>query len=477
MQILLPVIYFILFIFLILKMKFFEGLSLSKPQLTGLFLLKIIAGLTSYYIYNYYYAHSDSYSYFIGSKNLFDQFLGNSSSSILGWNASFDDTFYNNSRIIIYINFLIQFLSFNNVFVHILFFCFISLVGLTALYKAFYKHFPAKKVILVLGVYLVPSVLFWTSGIYKEGIAFFCIGFVIYLTDFGLEKSFSIKKIICLVLIIALLFFVKVYIAVAVLPLLMINWLVSKTNDKNFLLKYAFLFISFVAVFHLLSKTNNRLNVYQLIADKQAKAISEAQGGIFLANESNFIRLDCNDSIALLSRPDSSFYVKSGSHFLSWKLDNMKDTTFVVNSSDPASYTFLYKIQPANSVLKMQKMNPTFLGVLQKAPFAIVNVFIQPTLFSIKNILQLFSWIENMWLILSLVIAILFFDKKTLVNKEVLLFCLLFALIQFAMIGLTTSSIGAMVRYKVTALPFLFILAMLCIDGEKLLKKLKRTKN
>lgn len=82
-----------------------------------------------------------------------------------------------------------------------------------------------------------------------------------------------------------------------------------------------------------------------------------------------------------------------------------------------------------------------------------------------------------MWLILIIAIAILFFDKKILVKKEILLFCLLFALIQFAMIGLTTSAVGAMVRYKVTALPFLFIVAMLCIDGEKLLKKLKRTKN
>lgn len=458
-------------------MKFFECPDLPKIQLIGLFILKIIAGIVGYYVYTYYYAHSDSYAYFQGSKNLFDQFLGHSTASIPGWNASFDDAFYNNSRVIIYINFFIQFLSFNNIFVHILFFCFISLVGLTALYKAFYKHFHSKKFILVIGIYLVPSVLFWTSGIYKETIALFCVGLIIYLTDFGLQKSFSLKTITFLVLLMLLLFLVKIYVAAALLPLLTINWLISKTNDTKYLLKYFFFFVSFVIVFHLLSKTHNRLNVYQLIADKQAKAISEAQGGIFLMNDSNFIRLDYNDSTALLLRPDSSYYIKSGSRFLSWKLDNMKDTTFVVNSSDPNTYKLLYKVQPANSVLKRQKMNPTFLGAVQKMPSAIISVFIQPTLFCIKNALQLFSWIENMWLILLVVIAILFFDKKVLIKKEVLLFCLLFTLIQFAMIGLTTSAVGAMVRYKVTALPFLFIISMLCIDGEKLLKKLKRTKN
>ena len=58
-----------------------------------------------------------------------------------------------------------------------------------------------------------------------------------------------------------------------------------------------------------------------------------------------------------------------------------------------------------------------------------------------------------------------------------ILFALFFALIQFAVIGLTTPVIGAMVRYKVVALPFLYTIFMLCIDKDALLKKLKRSKS
>ncbi len=425
----------------------------------------------------YHYAPTDSYLYFEGSKNVFDRFLGNSSEEVLGWNASFDDVFYNNSRIIIYINFFIQFISLNNVFVHILFFCFFSFIGLTALYKTFYKYFPDKKNILILGLYLVPSVLFWTSGIYKETIALCCIGFIIYISDFGLIKSLSIKTMLPLILLLVLLFFIKIYVFLALVPLLMINWLISKMNGRKYLLYFLLIFISFLVIVHLISKTNNRFNVYQLIADKQAKAISEAKGGIFLVNESNFVCVDYNDSISLVSKPDSCYFIKPGSRFMSWELDNMKDTTFVNNSKDSSVYKILYRIKPANSEISIKKIEPNFIGIYSSIPFAVANVFFQPTLFSIKNVLQLFSWIENMWLLLLIVIVILFFDKKIILQKEVILLCVLFALIQFALIGLTTPVVGAMVRYKVTALPFLFTICMLCIDGDKLLKKLKRTKD
>lgn len=478
MQFLLPLTYAILFIFLILKIKFFSIGDLSKLQLVGLFVLKAIAGVIGYYIYLYFYPQSDSYIYIEGGKNIFDQFTGSTNSnSVLGWSSSFDDVFYNNSRIIIYINFFIHFISFNNPFVHILFFCFFSFVGLTALYNAFYKYFPTKKNILVLGIYLVPSVLFWTSGVYKEAIAMLCVGLIVYVTDFGLSKSYSIKESILVTSLFLLLFFLKIYILVCLLPLLLINFCISRLGSKNYILKYIICFILLIGVFHLVSKISDKTNLYQLMADKQVKAMNEANGGIFLVNEHNFVRLNYNDLGILIAESDSTYKIANGNTYMSWKLDNMKDTTFVANSMDTATYKIMYKIVPASSTIELQKMEPTFMGTLKRIPFAIANVFFQPTLFSIKNILQLFSWIENMWLLLLIVFAVLFFDKTIFDKKEILLFCMLFALFQFALIGLTSPVVGAMVRYKIIALPFLFTMCMLCIDGEKLMKKLKRSKN
>ena len=127
-------------------------------------------------------------------------------------------------------------------------------------------------------------------------------------------------------------------------------------------------------------------------------------------------------------------------------------------------------------MIEIEKVDASFWGIVKKVPKSIYTVFTQPTLFNIKNVLQLLSWLENMWLLLILVLAILFFDKKNLQQKQVIVFALFFALIQFAVIGLTIPVIGSIVRYKVVALPFLSTIFLLCIDKDTLLKKIKRSK-
>ncbi len=333
---------------------------------------------------------------------------------------------------------------------------------------------------LVIGLYLVPSVLFWTSGIYKEVIAILCVGFIIYLTDFGLAKSYSLKRIIALIGFVCLLFFLKIYILACLTPLLLINFIVSKTGERNYWIKYGICFVVFVFAFHLCSKISPQTNFYQLLADKQAKAISESEGGIFLEDAESFIRVSYKDSATLISAGPDLFFIKEGTPYLSWKLNNMKDTTYVIQNSgslEPPVYKLVYRIKPANSAIRMSKMEPGFLGIVKRIPFAIATVFFQPTLFSIQNALALFSWLENMWLLLLITLMILFFNRTMIVKKEVFTFCLLFALFQFAMIGLTSPVVGAVVRYKVTALPFLFTICLLYADWDKILKKVSKNKD
>jgi hypothetical protein len=476
MTLLLPFIYFILFIFLIWKMKFFAFEGLSKMQMSGLFILKVAAGAAVWFVYTHYYPSSDFHVYFNSSKIAFNNLFGSSSQLIPGWNPNFDDELFNSSRVLIFINFLIHFFSFNNLFVHIVFFCFLSFVGFTALFKAFWLHFPDRKIVLLAGIYLVPSVLFWTAGIYKETVAIFCMGLMIYMTDFGLRRSYSLSGIIAIILVFILLFFTKMYVAAAIFPVIIVNCIISRTNNKNVLLKYMMMVALLLLIIHLFSKINDRTNMYKLLADKQAKAISEAQGGIFLVNEYNFIRVDVADRDALFRQSDSTYIIKEGINYLSWELDNMQDTTRVSSTPDTSAYSFMYEQQPANSFVEMKRMNGSAWSVYKSVPQAVLNVLIQPTLFAIKNVMQLFSWLENIWLLLIIVMTIFFFDKKYLIKKEVLLFCLAFGCIQIAVIGLVTPSIGGLVRYKVTALPFIVTVALLCINYEKLYRKLKKAK-
>ena len=57
--------------------------------------------------------------------------------------------------------------------------------------------FPGKKLPVLFATFLVPSFLYWTSGLHKEGLLFTGISLIMYCMYFGLkEKKFGIGRII-----------------------------------------------------------------------------------------------------------------------------------------------------------------------------------------------------------------------------------------------------------------------------------------
>ncbi|MGZ3998646.1 MAG: hypothetical protein ACXVKM_13315, partial [Flavisolibacter sp.] len=60
--------------------------------------------------------------------------------------------------------------SFGNYYVNVIFYSFISLFGPMAVYRIMKDVFPRQKVPLLIAVFLVPSFIYWTSGLHKEGL-------------------------------------------------------------------------------------------------------------------------------------------------------------------------------------------------------------------------------------------------------------------------------------------------------------------
>jgi hypothetical protein len=221
----------------------------------------------------------------------------------------------------------------------------------------------------------------------------------------------------------------------------------------------------------LCSLISDELNVLKIISDKQAKAISEAKGGVFLADDKSFVCVDYEKKNDLLEMTtDSTYRIKEGSSFMSWKLENMSDTTFVVSSNDTSHYKILYQQVPARSVIPVRKLKPVIAEYLAYTPIAFINTLIRPGFWEIRSWLQLIMAIENLWIVLLIVLSIVFFDKGILEKKHILIFCILFSLIIFILIGLTTPAIGAMVRYKTIGLLFLSIDCFIMLDINRLRK-------
>ncbi|OFY85723.1 MAG: hypothetical protein A3F72_12290 [Bacteroidetes bacterium RIFCSPLOWO2_12_FULL_35_15] len=455
-------------------MNFFVIEGLSKNKITGLFVLKLIAGFSFLAIYKFYYSSGDFDTYFSDSKILVRSILGNEQEHFSeAWNGNFGDVLYGNARFIIIINAILQLFSFGNFFVHLIFFNFFSFIGLTALFKAFVKHFPHKKSALLLGIYFIPSVLFWSSGVLKEGLLMGSLGLFIYFSDFGLLKNYSLKNGFLAIFFFIAVCFIKTYIGFLLIPLIISNIIVSRTSAKLTGLKYGIVFLIIIFLAGIIALVKPDYNPLVLISDKQAKAISESKGGVFLESDKKFIWVDYNlrDSI-LIPQKDFTYKIKTGSSFLSWELDNMRDTTFVEHSTDTSNYKLDYSVVPANTIIELKRLKPNATDFLSNSPKSFYNVLIQPTVFQVKNWLQLIASIENLSLLFFIFLALFFYDRSIFKNKEILLFCFLFTLLLFVLIGITTPSVGGMVRYKMPALPFLYASLFLLIDMEKLKKAL-----
>lgn len=483
MSVVLSIIYVLLFVFLIYKINFFAVPSISRNLIVAVFIFKIIAGTILWWLYTYHYPGADLLDYFNDGKTLFNVLLSDpklffqvifnhaSYSGLHSWNDSFEHVLYNDAHTMIVLNALLHFFSFGYFHVHTVFMCFISLIGLIAIYKTVVLHFTDGKKLLFAVVFLIPSVLFWSSGVLKEGLLFFGMGMFLYLTNCGLIITYNWKKIIVILISLIILLLVKFYVFIALIPGFLLNIWISRTSEKLALVKYATIMTVLFCGIILLSVINPDYNPLKIISEKQAKAISESKGGIFLENKQHFICIDNEKKAEYLQViTDSVYVIKPGSIYLQWKQNNMQDTAFITNSTDTARFNFLYEIVPANTTLKLDRLQPTFYSVFKNAPMAFLNVLIQPLLWKAKGFVQLLPALENVFFIGLLIVMILFFKRKV-ENKSMIIFCLSFVLILYVLIGVTTPVIGAIIRYKVPALPFLCIALLLLMDKKKIAKK------
>jgi len=112
-------------------------------------------------------------------------------------------------------------------------------------------------------------------------------------------------------------------------------------------------------------------------------------------------------------------------------------------------------------------LKPTLKSILLNSPGAFFRSLLRPTVFEVNNAMSLLAAIENLLILLGILITLRFFSTKNLKDSWVW-FSILFIVILFTLIGLTTPVLGALVRYKTPALPFLGILILYMIDFESI---------
>jgi hypothetical protein len=119
---------------------------------------------------------------------------------------------------------------------------------------------------------------------------------------------------------------------------------------------------------------------------------------------------------------------------------------------------------------------PTFTGLLSVSHKAIFAALFRPTLLDVRNVIMLFSALENTFLILFclyLLVKLRFFRFFLVIRSHPLaLFSMIFALFFALSVGVSISNFGTLVRLKIPCIPF-FISSLVIVNHLMVSKKNK----
>lgn len=415
MEWILTIGYASLFSIIILKWNWFAEAKINRFVFVVLFCLKIGAGIFAGQLYLERYKGGDTWAFFNNSKIITASFSENPADFMLmvsglnddkafmekygrvrGWNNM--DVVYNDNKTIIRLNAVIGLFSMGYYNVHVVFFAFLSFMGLIAIFKAFRLVTNIHPMLILSAVFMIPGVMFWLSVASKESILIFAMGMLLYHCFRLLTVSNSFGNMAGMFLAGFLFIHIKAYLLVIITPCLLAFTWVQMTQNRYALVKYGILL----------------------------------GGALFVLFNIDLLLPDFNPAeILVMKRQNFEAFANAF-------------------PKDMGSY------------IQLEPFTADWYSVMGTFPSAFYAVLARPYLWESNSFLIAIAGIENVLLILFLIYGLITIKWQSIVqNQNLILFCFSFTFIVFVLIGLTTPSMGAMVRYKVPVLPFLCMIPLL----------------
>jgi hypothetical protein len=306
--------------------------------------------------------------------------------------------------------------SLNNFVVASMLFAWISYGGIFRLFLLFNKLFPGMEKKFAIAILYMPSVIFWGSAILKDTVTFSCACWLTWsVYNIFIVPNKLRTNILIAITVSFLLISIKPYIFVAFLPGLTL-WIVYFRIMK---IKTAFI----------------RILVGPAII------IS----GVGLAT---FLFSSFNESLGEYGSVDKAI------------------NKAVVTKNDLTREAY------GKNSFDIGELDGSVGGMLGKFPAAVTAGLFRPFLWDATNPVMLFSALENSFLFFMFIRVLLkngplFFTR--IFGNPVLTLCFVFSIFFAFALGLTTANFGALVRYKIPAIPFfLSMLYVLDLSPQQL---------
>lgn len=164
--------------------------------------------------------------------------------------------------------------SFGEYYVNVIFYSFCSFFAPVAFFRVANDLFPGKRTTNIIACFLIPSFVYWSSGIHKEGLLAVGIAIIIYHVYFGLKtNSWPVKRWLAFAIAFILLFTLRNFILVVLLPALLV-WVIASKLKRRQLLFFTGAYTLFIVLFFGLRLVSSSLDFPAVVVEKQKAFIN-----------------------------------------------------------------------------------------------------------------------------------------------------------------------------------------------------------
>lgn len=416
---LLPVYLFIVFIVAIhFRDKYYPKGSPLRGYFMPAFTFKIIGAILLGVIYQFYYKGGDTLNYWEHSL-LINESLDNSIATWLKMVTSTADYYdvdvfpytskmwwYDSASdyVVPQIGAVIGLFTLNTYLPMSVIYAALSFIGIWKMFIVFTKLYPRLTKHMAYAFLFIPSVVFWGSGFMKDTVTISCIG---WLTHFAYKIFFENKNVILNTfwgfLFLYVVFIIKSYIVMAFLPAVLL-WGVG-------LLSY-------------------KIKDTRLIIFTRYFLYASCIGGLFIVGGRLQTEL-----------------------FGQYNVESVGFKSFVTRD-----YLYRVSLEQDGSAYSLGDMDPTLMGMLEKAPAGVNVTLFRPYLWEAKKPIVMISAAEALFFLVFSIVVIFRNNPIRVIQRvladETLQFCLIFTFVFAFAVGISTSNFGSLVRYKIPCLPF-----------------------
>lgn len=312
------------------------------------------------------------------------------------------------SLAVIRIGSVINMLSMSSFIVCNILFGFICYLFVWRAFRLMVSIYPKLERDFSIAFLMVPSVLFWGSGIGKDSIMLG--GIMLFFTSFYdlvIRKKRMMTNLFLLVAVIYVISQVRGFLVYTVTPgLLLMASVYYRNMFKNAVVRFValplFIGVGLVAAIFVMGKFGSMVESYSV------------------------------DSLQ-----------KKAEGFHSW-------------------HSYLGETQGGSAYSLGDDVDYSLAGIIRKAPLALAITLFGPFVWQIRNVVMLMSGAESLiflYYFITVFINVRAYRALSVLTKDhIIMFCLPFVIAIGIAVGMTSFNYGALVRYKIPILPFFVVL-------------------